>query len=45
MGYDVRDVVKWGIVDWLVNKGEVFLVDMVFNVSVDMVDYNFLIMF
>lgn len=45
MGYDARDVAKWGIVDWLANKGEAPLVDMVFNASADMVDYNLSIMF
>ena len=45
MGYDAREVAKWGIVDWLSNKGEAPLVDMVFNASADMVDYNLAIMF
>lgn len=40
VGYDARDdVAKWAIVDWLANKGGA-LVDMVFNASADMVDYN-----
>jgi len=39
VGYD-RDVATWGIVDWLASKGEAPLVDMVFNASADMVDYN-----
>jgi hypothetical protein len=45
MGYDAREVAKWGIVDWLSNKGEAPLMDMVFNASADMVDYNLAIMF
>lgn len=45
MGYDVINVVKWGIVEWLDNNGEVCLVDMVFNVKGDMVDYSFFILF
>lgn len=36
---------KWGVVDWMVYDGEILLVDMVFNVSLDMVDYNFSIIF
>lgn len=40
VGYEARDVAKWGIVDWLANKGESPLVDMVFNASADMVDHN-----
>lgn len=45
VGYDARDVAKWGLVDWLANKGEAPLVDMVFNASADMVDYNLSIIF
>ena len=45
MGYDAREVAKWGTVDWLSNKGEAPLMDMVFNASADMVDYNLAIMF
>ena len=45
MGYDAREMAKWGLVDWLSNKGEAPLVDMVFNASADMVDYNLAVMF
>jgi hypothetical protein len=45
VGYDAKEVAKWGVVDWLVNKGEAPLVDMVFNASADMVDYNLSIIF
>lgn len=45
MGYDAREMAKWGVGDWLSNKGEAPLVDMVYNASADMVDYNLAIMF
>jgi len=45
VGYDAREVAKWGLKDWLANKGEAPLVDMVFNANADMVDYNLSIMF
>ena len=45
VGYDAKEIAKWGVVDWLVNKGEAPLVDMVFNASADMVDYNLSIIF
>jgi hypothetical protein len=45
MGYDAREAARWGVIDWLVNKSDAPLVDMVFNASADMVDYNLSIMF
>lgn len=44
-GYDAKEISKWGAVDWLSRKGDSPLVDMVFNASADMVDYNLAIMF
>lgn len=44
-GYDAREVARWGPKDWLVNKGDAPLVDMVFNANADMVDYNLSITF
>lgn len=43
--FDLDEVVKWGVVKWMVYGGEILLFDMVFNVSLDMVDYNFNIVF
>ncbi|XP_024379938.1 patatin-like protein 5 isoform X2 [Physcomitrium patens] len=43
--YDAEEVAKWGVVDWMVHDGETPLVDMVFNASSDMVDYNLSIIF
>jgi hypothetical protein len=45
MGYDAREVARWGVMDWLAHKGEAPLVDMVFNASADMADYNLSITF
>jgi hypothetical protein len=45
MGYDAREAARWGVIEWLVNKSDAPLVDMVFNASADMVDYNLSIMF
>lgn len=44
-GYDAKEVARWGAKDWLTNRGEVPLVDMVFNASAEMVDYNLSIIF
>lgn len=43
--YDTDQVAKWGVVSWMVNEGDAPLVDMVFNASSDMVDYNLSIIF
>jgi hypothetical protein len=43
--YNADQVSKWGVIDWLRNEGEAPLVDMVFNASADMVDYNLNIIF
>ena len=45
VGYDAREMARWGAGDWLSNKGEAPLIDMVFNASADMVDYNLSIIF
>jgi hypothetical protein len=39
-GYDAKQIAKWGARDWLINKGDSPLVDMVYYGSADMVDYN-----
>lgn len=44
-GYDTAQVSSWGVFDWMLNNGEAPLVDMVFNASADMVDYNLSIIF
>ncbi|KAG0569724.1 hypothetical protein KC19_6G111600 [Ceratodon purpureus] len=44
-GYDAEEVAKWGVFDWMVHDGDAPLVDMVFNASSDMVDYNLNIIF
>lgn len=44
-GYGAEEVSKWGVLDWMVHDGEAPLVDMVFNASSDMVDYNLSIIF
>jgi hypothetical protein len=43
--YDTNEVAKWGIFKWMAYKGDAPLVDMVFNASADMVDYNLSIIF
>ncbi len=40
VGYTAKQISKWGVRDWLINKGDAPLVDMVYNASADMVDYN-----
>ncbi|CAK9215131.1 unnamed protein product [Sphagnum troendelagicum] len=40
VGYSAKEISKWGVRDWLINKGDAPLVDMVYNASADMVDYN-----
>jgi hypothetical protein len=42
--YDTNEVAKWGVFKWMAYKGAP-LVDMVFNASADMVDYNLSIIF
>lgn len=44
-GFDTDVVAKWGAINWMVHGGETPLVDMVFNASSDMVDYNLNIIF
>ena len=44
-GYEAEEVSKWGLLDWMSHGGEAPLVDMVFNASSDMVDYNLSIIF
>ncbi len=43
--YDTNEVAKWGVFKWMAYKGDAPLVDMVFNASADMVDYNLSIIF
>lgn len=43
--FDSDEVAKWGAVKWMVHGGETPLLDMVFNASSDMVDYNLNIVF
>ncbi len=43
--YDTNEVAKWGVFKWMAFKGDAPLVDMVFNASADMVDYNLSIIF
>jgi len=43
--YDTNEVAKWGVFKWMAHKGNAPLVDMVFNASADMVDYNLSIIF
>ncbi len=43
--YDTKEVAKWGVFKWMAYKGDAPLVDMVFNASADMVDYNLSIIF
>jgi hypothetical protein len=39
-GYDAKEIARWGARDWLLNKGDSPLVDMVYYGNADMVDYN-----
>lgn len=43
--FTTAEVAKWGAINWMVHDGETPLVDMVFNASSDMVDYNLNIIF
>lgn len=45
VGHHASQVAKWGPKSWIVNKGDSPLVDMVYNGSADMVDYNLSIIF
>jgi hypothetical protein len=45
MGYSADDAAKWGVIQWLVNKGGAPLISSVFNASADLVDYNISAMF
>jgi len=45
LGYEAKEVSKWNVLNWMVHAGEAPLVDMVFNASSDMVDYNLSIIF
>ncbi|KAH9563472.1 hypothetical protein CY35_05G127800 [Sphagnum magellanicum] len=40
VGYTAKEISRWGARDWLIHKGDAPLVDMVYNGSADMVDYN-----
>lgn len=43
--FSTDEVAKWGAINWMVHDGETPLIDMVFNASSDMVDYNLNIIF
>jgi hypothetical protein len=43
--YETEQVARWGALDWMAYKGDTPIVDMVFNASADMVDYNLSIIF
>ncbi|KAG0562825.1 hypothetical protein KC19_9G174200 [Ceratodon purpureus] len=43
--FDTDEVAKWGAINWMVHDGETPLIDMAFNASSDMVDYNLNLIF
>lgn len=43
--FDTDEVARWGAINWMIHQGETPLIDMAFNASSDMVDYNLNIIF